>query len=281
MQELQNALDEIELPEEHHFRYPLGHTTRLSNFLKILESKHLTPQKCKILEKDVLYCTYGAIHYIAKGEPNNLLQRPVGMILNSEIVCMVDEYYPLDTGMVKSGKEYDNPRWKQSLLRIMPKTKLIGLQCSINSCDVKSCHINLCKLIYTLYGSHSNYMAAKCSSSFKFKEKDLNILQSCLMEMVNVSGVDNRGRTIECHLEREVALLRYLECIILPEEHQTEFYEFLKPFKNDYNNWPKVLTYDSTEIFHPDECAIVVKKMALEYIKETYLSRYQLLTRKE
>ena len=265
--ELQKALDGITLPEEHNFRYPLGHSTRVTKFKDILQSKQLTPARCNILEKDVLYCTYGAIHYLAKGEANAELERPIGMMFNSKIVNLIDEYYPLDTGMVKGEKDYGAPNWKKSLLQIMPETKIVG----------NGSHINLCKLIYTLYGSHTSYMNSEINSTFKFKEKALQELQLNLKETENILGVDTRGRTIECHLQREITLLDYLECIILPLELESDFNRFLFPFRNRYDNLPEIIPYNSTKIFQPDECAYEVKRLSLEYVEERYLSRQRSL----
>jgi hypothetical protein len=242
---------------------PLTHLTAAKFLKSIVASSELYPRRCHTLGLDLLFLTYGGIHYRpTNDQTENPADAPVAFVFDEKLLLDMDYLFPYDTGVIGQSDRLlvDFPSDVKSAFSRFDDYRVIN--------DTKYMHLR--NLILHIYGSNENYVMARAHGQSNISSLDLlSKLRSYLCRDLSTTRIDRRFRTIECQTNKPIRLLDYLIWIGVPWSHY-EIYLDLCELRDP----PKVIhchPYKVEQSFNPVELAATLATKAREDIIERYL----------
>jgi hypothetical protein len=242
---------------------PLTHLTAAKCLKRIVTHRTLHPRECHTLGQELLFLTYGGIHYRPTNDPTeNPADAPVAFVFHESLLLDMDYLFPYDTGVIgQSDRLLENfPSDIKCAFSLFDDYRLIN--------DTKYMHLK--KLITHIYGSNENYVMGKVESESDLSSFDrVSRLRGYLARNLSKTKIDRRYRTIECQTTKPIQLLDYLIWIGVPWPYY-EFYLDLCTLRIP----PKVVhchPYKLEQSFRPAELAAILAQQAREDVIEKYL----------
>jgi hypothetical protein len=256
--DLEKALGDPAISGDLPIELPLAHLTAWRWLSSILDVGSIEPRQCKVFGKNLLYLSYGAVHYrTMKVQTESATELPVAIILSPEVLQVADCFYPFDSGAVSADKF--GRKWSARL-------KPFADRFAVRPANVMQPGP---RLVRALYGSNKNYVAGVPSPSSDSYPDPIPALFSFLNEDMSSQGIDHRHRSIEELIDQPVPLGKHLRWIGFPRIDDAEvlrkIYLLTKPEVRPY--W----SYSYNRNFNPVEIAAQLEMKARESIVDGYL----------
>jgi hypothetical protein len=201
---------------------PLAHATTVRSFTEISDALALVPRRCDLIERDVVFLSYGRVDYrpgaqLVGRAPAPPPELPVVLLFQPALLEHVNCCYPFDTGALLGGR-FGNA-WKDTL-------SPVAATCALEMAGPEAAP----RLVEQLYGCNCSYMSGDAVSPTPVAGRPpiLDALLKFLHEPLYKAGADHRQHTIECVAGAAVPIGTDIFWIAVPEgELQLKAYELL------------------------------------------------------
>jgi hypothetical protein len=236
----------------------MAHLTVARWFEAIASDGRLTPIRCKVFGKKLLYLSYGGVFYRTSAmQTENASELPLAFLFGPEIVKKVVEAYPFDSGAMAAGRFGTD--WTAKFSPFERDFRV----------DTKRDNRVLANLVYHLWENNRDYLFGNPNPRSESKPEPFPLLYRFFAANLSSFGVDHRQRTIECLIRTQLAVDRSLLWVGYPSLLGKYFVALCQKTKP----WvPDSFAYESHRNFNPAHLALVLEKEAAKHI-ERFASR--------
>jgi hypothetical protein len=232
---------------------PVAHMAPASSMKSIVAQGALRPHGCPHLEAELLFASYGGIHFRGENcQTQDSGQLPVGFLFEPNVLNTAASAFPFDSGAAATGRF--GPDWTVRLGDYRSRYQLVlGGQPEI-----------LTRLVYHLYGSNQEYLEGRPKIGNVDEPPPLAELREFLCADLSQFGADHRQRTIECVFGSELTMGRSLLWIGYPSamgKHLPGLIRFTKPWV------PEMFSYSAHFNSNPAAVTAILEHQASQLVK--------------
>lgn len=226
-----------------------AHVTVGRYLSSIVDRGSLRPRYCEVLDRDVLYFSYGAPYYRPwNRQTEDLLEFPIVLLFGVEALSLFSRFYPFDSGAVAT--QLFGPHWSAELHDLE---------------ELYATHRPE-RLVACFYESNQNYLRGKVAAQVP-NQSPLPSIHAFLADNISSIGADQRQRTIECVTEAAVTLTRNLLWIAYPNGLAREVGALWNLCPNKFRHY----AYDQDTNDNPASLMSHLRMEAKEIFKYLYM----------